>query len=68
MRVFLAVATKTRDGSVLGHAVKTARDAVRASFPVPWESVTGEEWHAPGVALLAWSNEPADQPPEGSSG
>lgn len=58
--MFLAVSAKGR--ADVRHAVKEARDAARAAFPVPWESVTAEEWRAPDdqSALLAWSNEPAE--------
>ncbi|MFI6318090.1 asparagine synthase-related protein [Nonomuraea sp. NPDC050556] len=42
--------------------MKEARDAARAAFPVPWDTVTPGEWRAPEdrSALLAWSNEGAD--------
>lgn len=56
--MFVAVCAKGR-GDVR-HAVKEARDAARAAFPVPWDTVTAEEWRDPldRSALLAWSNEP----------
>lgn len=60
MRVFVAVAAKAR--ADVRHAVKEARDAARAAFPVPWDTVTPGEWRGPEdrSALLAWSNEGAD--------
>ncbi|WP_084962168.1 asparagine synthase C-terminal domain-containing protein [Thermoactinospora rubra] len=65
MKVFLAVAAKARGAAE--RATQTAMEAIEAAFPVPQDTVTRQEWHAPGVALLAWSNEPG-RPLVGSAG
>lgn len=64
MRVYLAVAAGDHGMRIPPLVLDAARQAVYQAFPVPAERIRRAEWVAPdaGVALLAWSNEPEEEP------
>ncbi|MFI6293030.1 asparagine synthase-related protein [Nonomuraea sp. NPDC050790] len=70
MRVFLAVSARPHRLEALGQAVRRARDAIGATFPVAAERIRASEWISSngGVHVLTWTNEPGWEPATGPDG
>ncbi|MFC4050783.1 asparagine synthase-related protein [Actinomadura syzygii] len=64
MRVYLLLAAREVRERIPPVALRAARRAVGAAFPVPPDVVRPVEWTAPDgqVALFGWSNEPDEEP------
>ncbi|HEY8480264.1 MAG TPA: asparagine synthase-related protein [Spirillospora sp.] len=64
MRACLAVSAREPDAQISQELLETARWAVTEAVPVPPDEWRTAEWISPdgGTALLAWSNEPPEDP------
>ncbi|MGH3390128.1 MAG: hypothetical protein ACRDOO_14765, partial [Actinomadura sp.] len=61
MRAYLAIAVQRPGASISAALLDAARRAIGEAVPVPGDRWRTVEWRSAdgGVALLAWSNEPA---------
>ncbi|MEV8638694.1 asparagine synthase-related protein [Streptosporangium sp. NPDC051023] len=60
MRVYLGLAAKRPGAGIPEAILNTVRAAIDTAFPVPPEVIRPREWHRPGIAMFAWTNEPDD--------
>src|SRR5690606_41896988 len=64
MRACLAVSARDPEQKITHEVLATARCAIAEAVPAPADRWRTAEWISPGggTALLAWSNEPEEDP------